>query len=51
MDVIKIRPWTVTGLFLGGMFLAVGMLFMIAFWHEASREPVVCEKSAEQKPS
>ena len=22
------------------MFLAVGMLFTIAFWHEASREPV-----------
>jgi hypothetical protein len=22
------------------MFFAVGMLFMVAFWHEASREPV-----------
>ena len=40
MDAIKIGPWTVIGLFLCGILLAVGALFMMAFWHESSREPI-----------
>lgn len=40
MEVLRISPRTPIGIFLGAASLAVGALFLSAFWHDEARGPV-----------